>query len=171
MASWNELGIASTTQQVEVILNDQDQWQLFIQNIQQAAVDLHIWDLINPTLPEQPNVLPKPVRPTAATASNGAHQNIALLEAGQQNVFKLLQTDYQNEYAEWKQQDAALTTIHKYIREHITLPNHIAIADSNSVWNTLRLLRERNELTDEAYKLDLQHQWLSLVMVDTKNQD
>jgi hypothetical protein len=98
-------------------------------------------------------------------------QTVTLLDAGEREIFKLLQASYQNEYAEWKQQDAALVAIHKYIREHITLPNHIAIAESSSVWETLLLLQERNEPTDEAYKLDLQYQWSHLFVMDTKNQD
>jgi hypothetical protein len=162
---------ASTTQQVEIILNDQVEWKLFIQNVQQAATDLHIWDVINPDHETQPNVQSKPSLPTASTATGGNKASIASLDVGERDVFKLLYTSYQQEYAEWKQQDAALIAIHKHIREHITLPNHIAIAESTSVWNTLRLLKERNEPSDEAYKLGLQYEWSNLFIMDTRNQD
>src|SRR5882757_3177787 len=155
MASNSEL--AASTKSVAVILNDQDEWQLFMNNVYQAAEDMHIWELINPALPEQPEVLLKPQKPTAATATSGAKTEEASLSDREIQILALQQKNYQFDQADWKAQDAALTIIHKYIREHITLPNHVAIAGSRSVWDTLRRLRERNEPTDEAYKLDLQY--------------
>ncbi len=64
-----------------------------------------------------------------------------------------------------------MNALHQYIREHITLPNHDAIADSTTVWTTLRRLQDRCQPTDEARLLELKIKWNRLLNMDTKSQE
>jgi hypothetical protein len=148
--------------QVEVILNDHTEWAYFIQNVKAQAYDHDIWNKIDPNLTTQPALTQKPAKPTG---------NITQMDATQMQRLKLQQDEYRFDYSDWQKEASAMASIHKYIREHITLPNHDIIADSTTVWGTLRKLKERCEPTDEAKLLELKMQWNRLINMDVKSQD
>jgi hypothetical protein len=157
-----------THHNVEVILNDQTEWPYFIQNVRAQAQDHGIWDQVNPENTTQPELTIKPQRPKP---SDLQVESIANLKGESLAIYKSLQEDYKFEHGEWKQQESAMIAIHQYIREHITLPNHDAISESKSVWDTLRKLQDRCQLSDEAKLLDLKIRWNRLVNMETKNQE
>ena len=159
------------TLQVEVILNNQTEWPYFIQNIRAQATDHGIWHLIDPNLDTQPALTPLPIRPTPQTAGGTPDQTIATLSNAQQSTFKLLQDEYRVDHGEWRREQESLISIHQYIREHITLPNHNAIANATTVWETLYKLQTRCQPSPVSRRLELKMQWNRLMNSDTKNQD
>jgi DNA-directed RNA polymerase subunit H (RpoH/RPB5) len=111
------------------------------------------------------------VRPKASNLIRVPTHSIIDLDEKQLEKYKVLISEYQNKYNEWKYQNISLTSLHQYIRDHITLPNHNIISESTSVWHTLQLLQDRNQPTEEAANLVLQQQWQSLFLTDVKSQD
>jgi hypothetical protein len=144
------------------------EWPYFIQNVKGQALDQGVWHFINPALDVQPPLTDKPIRPTPQRAGGTANQTIATLSPEHLNTYKALQEDFRFDHAEWTRENNSMIAIHQYFREHITLPNHDAIADTTTVWGTLRKLQTRCQPTNEAKQLELRMQWNRLVILRQK---
>lgn len=55
--------------QVDIILNDHNEWPYFIQIIQQEATDLSVWQYIDVNESTQPTLLVKPTKPPPLTGA------------------------------------------------------------------------------------------------------
>lgn len=112
---------ASTTL-VNVVLQTQDQWELWIQQIKQRAADANIWTKIDPDQSVLPEFIQKPRIPRYSNVQPGATK-LSELDREEKDDFRSLQETYRVEDTEWVRETSALQSIHQFIRERVSMEN------------------------------------------------
>lgn len=155
---------------VNIILQTQDQWELWIQQVKQRAADANIWTTIDPDQSIPPEFIQKPRIPRYSDVKPGATK-LSELEREEKDDFRSLQETYRVEDTEWVRETSALQTIHQFIRERLSMENQAIINTSTNAYETLRLLKNRLHPSDESSKFEVKRQWHMLPLMNPRNQE
>ena len=146
-----------TTNQKKIVLNKPEDWDTWIAFVRIKASTTHIWNLINPELPDQPEELIEPVEPELIVGPD-FDQAQYTLHLAKQNVYK-------SQKAKFDKQTEAFSDIISFVYESISAHNAVLIQNIQSPhpYNILKALKERLAPTDKARALQLRGRYYKLM--------
>lgn len=141
-------------------------WDLWLSFVKTRANYLDVWHLVNPDLPEKPEIIAKPTLPIPPVPVPGQ----TLTEA-QKSDYTFLNSIYKNSLKEYEKQRNALGDIVSFIQETISTTNavHIEHAGTNP-WDILVALKKKLAPTDDAREIFIEAEY-ARVCKGPKNQD
>ena len=163
--------MSNTTKQV--ILNSPTNQELWLFIVKTIADRGDVWKYINPDLPQDPAVPPRPVKPTPDLV-NADKLTILDLDLVERETYKLLLADYKEELVVVKQIHDSLQAVRTHIVTTVSATNISYIDDKPSIYQMLLALKKRLAPTDYARKLDVVTKYNKLKIFgkseNTKNQ-
>ena len=145
-----------------VILDKPSQWDEWLFILKDKAVDLDIWQYINPepTLDSAGQPQPLPVPPTKPSIPRvkdvkADAETIRDLDPDDVQALKALQTTYKDDEKTYQEYLKGRKEINDLIMRTVSLSNHIYMRNSDGVRQKLIDLKKHLAPTDEARELEL----------------
>ena len=137
----------------KVILSKSQDWDTWISYIRMLATTSQTWELIDPSLPEKPSYMKKPVAPVLpAESTNEAF-----------NRYKMLCSKNKEDKSEFEKQQASFKEIIKYIQATISAENATLIQEVEAhPYEILLTLKRRLASTSSARELAIEQQYRKL---------
>ncbi|EAU36855.1 predicted protein [Aspergillus terreus NIH2624] len=142
------------TDRISTILSTSSDWLLWFRSIKTLALNKGVWGYINPDQPEEPILPERPAYPFPSRIQ-GEATSILDLSPANRELYRDLLREYELQMREFDHVNKGLTLIHMIIQNSISQQNKRAIINTNSAYQSLRILRDKLAPTNEARKRDV----------------
>lgn len=141
----------NTTTTEMVTLAKSADWDAWFSFVPTRAVNIQIWDLVNPSLKEKLVSLERPTEPEFVILDHDARFDQVSYEA-----YKARRDIYKTKLAKYERHENAFGDLITFIQETIAAHNVIFIQkEEPHPWNILQALKKRLAPSDEARNLEI----------------
>lgn len=160
--------VYSTTMKTEVILREPEDWDEWIQIVNNKARGTGLIDFVKLDSRE-PAHLAKPARPQHYNVKIDA-TSLADLDTEQRNLYKMLRDDYHEDLRNYETQQDALRELRDHIQSTVARKHLTFVLDKETPHGMLTTLRDRLAPSDRAREVELAACYQQLKRIPTRSQ-